>query len=129
MANTKTGQAHQAVDQQGQYRFRQLLAQGGREGGLIALIVLCLYLVMALVSHNPADPGWASIGHQTEATNYAGRSGAWIASLLITFFGKLAWLFPVLGAGAPFSCTASVAAIRISTGRCSCFEAVALSCC
>jgi S-DNA-T family DNA segregation ATPase FtsK/SpoIIIE len=97
MANTKTGQAHQAVDQQGQYRFRQLLAQGGREGGLIALIVLCLYLVMALVSHNPADPGWASIGHQTEATNYAGRSGAWIASLLITFFGKLAWLFPVLG--------------------------------
>ncbi|TDT41531.1 DNA translocase FtsK [Halospina denitrificans] len=97
MANTKTGQADQAADQQGHYRFRQLLAQGGREGGLIALIVLCLYLVMALVSHNPADPGWASIGHQTEATNYAGRSGAWIASLLITFFGKLAWLFPVLG--------------------------------
>ena len=96
MVNSKTGQAQQAADQQGHYRFRQLLAQGGREGGLIALIVLCLYLVMALVSHNPADPGWASIGHQLEATNYAGRSGAWIASLLVSFFGKLAWLFPVL---------------------------------
>ena len=97
MANSKTGQAQQEADQHGQYRFRQLLAQGGREGGLIALIVLCLYLVMALVSYNPADPGWASIGHQTDASNYAGRSGAWIASLLISFFGQLAWLFPVLG--------------------------------
>ncbi|MEQ6884948.1 DNA translocase FtsK 4TM domain-containing protein [Salicola sp. Rm-C-2C1-2] len=96
MAQGKTGQAQQETADRGQTRFRELLAQGGREGALIALIVLCVYLVMALVSHNPADPGWASIGHELDATNYAGRSGAWLSSLLMTFFGELAWLFPLL---------------------------------
>ena len=96
MAQGKSGQAQQQAGHPGQTRFRELLAQGGREGALIALIVLCVYLVMALVSHNPADPGWASIGHELEATNYAGRSGAWLSSLLMTFFGELAWLFPFM---------------------------------
>jgi len=77
-------------------RFQRLLAQGGREGALIGLIVLAVYLMMALVSYDPADPGWASIGHNTEANNYAGRSGAWFASLLFNFFGQLSYLFPVL---------------------------------
>lgn len=96
MAQGKSGQAQQETEHRGQTRFRELLAQGGREGALIALIVLCVYLVMALVSHDPADPGWASIGHELEATNYAGRSGAWLSSLLMTFFGQLSWLFPLL---------------------------------
>ena len=96
MANGKTGQAQQRTEHQGRHRFRELLAQGGREGGLIALIVLCVYVVMALVSHTPSDPGWASIGHDTQASNYAGSSGAWVSSLLKTLFGVVAWLFPVL---------------------------------
>lgn len=96
MAQGKSGQAQQQTGHPGQTRFRELLAQGGREGALIALIVLCVYLVMALISHNPADPGWASIGHELEATNYAGRSGAWLSSLLMTFFGELAWLYPFM---------------------------------
>jgi len=94
MANSKAGSATQTGDKQ--HRFQQLLAQGGREGALIGLIALCVYLVMALVSHDPADPGWASIGHQTDASNYAGRSGAWISSLLFTLFGQLSYLFPLL---------------------------------
>ncbi|TVP53071.1 MAG: DNA translocase FtsK [Halomonadaceae bacterium] len=79
-----------------QRRFQHLLAQGTREGALIGLIALSVYLVMALVSFDVADPGWASVGHSTEATNYAGRSGAWIASLLFNFFGEMSYLFPVL---------------------------------
>lgn len=79
-----------------QQRFQKLLAQGGREGALIALIALCVYLLMALVSFNPDDPGWASIGHETTVTNNAGRTGAWIASLLFDFFGQMAFLFPVM---------------------------------
>ncbi len=94
MANSKAGSATQTGDKQ--HRFQQLLAQGGREGALIGLIALCAFLVMALVSHDPGDPGWASIGHQTEASNHAGRSGAWISSLLFTLFGELAYLFPLL---------------------------------
>jgi len=94
MAETKTAQRNQTSDKQ--QRFQRLLAQGGREGALIGLVVLCIYLTMALVSYNPSDPGWASIGHQTMASNYAGRTGAWFASLFVSLFGYVSYLFPVL---------------------------------
>ena len=79
-----------------QLRFRRFLAQGAREGAVIALIALCIYMGMALVTFSPSDPGWASIGHETSVQNYAGRTGAWIASLLRDFFGHVAFLFPVM---------------------------------
>lgn len=82
-----------------QQRFRRLAAQGTREGAVIALIALCIYLAMALVTFSPSDPGWASIGHDTSVQNYAGRTGAWIASLLMDFFGHVSFLFPVMIAG------------------------------
>ncbi|MDO6824497.1 DNA translocase FtsK [Marinobacter sp. 1_MG-2023] len=82
-----------------QLRFRRLAAQGAREGAVIGLVALCIYLAMALVTFNPADPGWASIGHDTSVLNSAGRSGAWLASLLRDFFGHVAYLFPVMVAG------------------------------
>lgn len=82
-----------------QLRFRRQAAQGAREGAVIGLIALCIYLAMALVTFNPADPGWASIGHETSVLNAAGRSGAWLASLLMDFFGHVAYLFPVMVAG------------------------------
>lgn len=94
MAQTKSAQTNQTLDKQ--QRFQRLLAQGGREGALIGLVVLCIYLTMALVSYNPSDPGWASIGHQTAASNYAGRTGAWFASLFVSLFGYVSYLFPVL---------------------------------
>lgn len=79
-----------------QLRFRRFLAQGAREGAVIALIALCIYLGMALVTFSPSDPGWASIGHETSVQNYAGRTGAWLSSLLRDFFGHVAFLFPVM---------------------------------
>ncbi|WP_339780383.1 DNA translocase FtsK 4TM domain-containing protein [uncultured Marinobacter sp.] len=82
-----------------QLRFRHQAAQGAREGAVIGLIALCIYLAMALVTFNPADPGWASIGHETSVLNSAGRSGAWLASLLMDFFGHVAYLFPIMVAG------------------------------
>ncbi|MBU2875164.1 DNA translocase FtsK [Marinobacter salexigens] len=82
-----------------QLRFRRLAAQGAREGAVIGLIAFCIYLAMALVTFNPADPGWASIGHETSVLNAAGRSGAWLASLLMDFFGHVAYLFPMMVAG------------------------------
>ena len=82
-----------------QQRFRRLAAQGAREGAVIALIALCIYFAMALVTFSPSDPGWASIGHDTSVQNYAGRTGAWLASLFMDFFGQVAYLFPVMIAG------------------------------
>jgi len=82
-----------------QKRFRRLVSQGAREGAVIALIVLAIYLAMALVTFSASDPGWASIGHDTRVSNSAGRSGAWLASLMMDFFGHVAFLFPVMVAG------------------------------
>ena len=96
-AKAKKAVATELTDKQ--KRFRRLMAQGAREGAVIALIVLCIYLAMALFTFNPADPGWASIGHDIRVQNYAGRTGAWLASLFMDFFGHVSWLFPVMVAG------------------------------
>ncbi|NWO04913.1 MAG: DNA translocase FtsK 4TM domain-containing protein [Alteromonadaceae bacterium] len=97
----ESGKANQADAEQNhkQLRFRRLMTQGAREGAVIALIVLCIYLVMALITFNPSDPGWASVGHDTAVANHAGRSGAWLASLMMDLFGHVAWLFPLTIAG------------------------------
>ena len=95
MPSSKSAPESQALTDK-QLRFRRLLSQGAREGAAIALIAICVYLSMALLTFNPADPGWASIGHDTSVTNYAGRSGAWLASLMMDFFGQVSLLFPLL---------------------------------
>ena len=61
--------------------------------------MLGIYLAMALFTFSLSDPGWASIGHDTSVQNYAGRTGAWLASLLMDFFGHVSWLFPAMIAG------------------------------
>ncbi|MDX1455950.1 MAG: DNA translocase FtsK 4TM domain-containing protein [Marinobacter sp.] len=98
MAEPKKAQKSPELTEK-QQRFRKLVAQGAREGAVIALIVLAIYLFMSLFSFSPSDPGWASIGHQTDVTNSAGRTGAWLASLLMDFFGYVAFLFPTMVAG------------------------------
>lgn len=87
-------EAEAKVDKQG--RFQAYISQGVREGALIGLVALCVYLFMALISYNPEDPGWANTGHNQVATNYAGRTGAWFANVLFYFFGYVAYLFPLL---------------------------------
>ena len=67
-----------------------------REGGLIALVALCLYLTMALLSFNPDDPGWSYTGTDGSVTNMVGRSGAWISDVLFVLFGYLAYIFPMM---------------------------------
>ncbi|MFC4260495.1 DNA translocase FtsK [Marinobacter lacisalsi] len=82
-----------------QQRFRRLVAQGAREGLVIALIALTIFLAMALATYSPSDPGWAAIGHQVSVDNAAGRSGAWLASLMMDVFGQVSYLFPLMVAG------------------------------
>ncbi len=67
-----------------------------REGGLIGLVALCLYLSLALVSFDPADPGWSYTGSDEAVANLVGVSGAWIADVLFFIFGYWAFVFPLL---------------------------------
>ncbi len=97
--NQKLSPEQDQKQAQKQEKFRRFVSQGAREGAVIALTALCIYLGMALVTFSPSDPGWASIGHETLVQNDAGRTGAWLASLLRDFFGDVAFLFPVMVAG------------------------------
>jgi len=79
-----------------QHHFQAYLSQGAREGALILTVAICVFLMMALVSHNPQDPGWASTGSNLITQNYGGKAGAWFADILLNFFGYVAYLFPLL---------------------------------
>jgi S-DNA-T family DNA segregation ATPase FtsK/SpoIIIE len=67
-----------------------------REGALLAMIALCLYLSMALLSYDTSDPGWTRSGGLGEVGNAGGSMGAWIADVLLLTLGYLAYLFPVI---------------------------------
>jgi S-DNA-T family DNA segregation ATPase FtsK/SpoIIIE len=66
------------------------------EGVMIVLLALALYLLLALNSYSPQDPGWSRTGSGGAIFNTVGRSGAWFADVLLLLFGYLAYLFPVL---------------------------------
>ena len=76
--------------------WRQQLPSRLKEGALIALGALCLYLWMALLTYDPADPGWTHTSSVSQVHNAAGRAGAWFADILFMALGYFAYLFPLL---------------------------------
>ena len=73
-----------------------LLVRLLKEGALIGLGAVCLYLLIAMVSYDPNDPGWSKTGENTIVQNAGGPFGAWIADVFFSLFGYLAYLFPVM---------------------------------
>lgn len=67
-----------------------------REGALIGWLLLCVYLLLALSSYSPNDPGWSSTGSNQTIQNTAGPTGAWLADRFFSFFGYLSYLFPLM---------------------------------
>lgn len=76
--------------------WSELLTKGAREGAMIVLFFFSLYLIIALVSFDVQDPGWSSLGSDRSVHNLGGRAGAWCADVLMSLFGYLAYLFPLL---------------------------------
>lgn len=72
------------------------------EVGLILFSGLALFLLLALLSFDPADPSWSQTGYQSKVHNYTGPIGAWVADLLLFSFGWIAYLVPFMVAGAGF---------------------------
>ncbi len=67
-----------------------------REAGLVAAVSLALFLIIALLSHHPDDPGWSSSGAGGNVHNLIGSIGAWTADVLLSLFGYVAFLLPAL---------------------------------
>ena len=68
------------------------------EAGMIIACVFAFFLLLALVSFHPGDPGWSQAGLQLDVHNWVGATGAWCADLLLFSFGYLAYLLPFCAA-------------------------------
>lgn len=66
------------------------------EGFMIALIATAFFLLLALVTYHPNDPSWSHLVETSQIQNAAGRSGAWLADLLLYLLGYLAYVLPLM---------------------------------
>lgn len=69
------------------------------EGGLIICSMLAIYVLLALTSFSASDPGWSQSNYQGHIQNLGGAVGAWVADVLLYFFGYSAFLTPFVIAG------------------------------
>ena len=76
--------------------WRQKLQYRLKEGALIALGAMCLYLLMALLTYNAADPAWDNSVQVERIINAGGSIGAWLSSALFGALGYFAFIFPLL---------------------------------
>ncbi|QXI35395.1 DNA translocase FtsK 4TM domain-containing protein [Pseudomonas promysalinigenes] len=76
--------------------WRQQLHYRLKEGALIAVGALCLYLWMALLTYDTADPGFSHTSNIDQVQNAAGRAGAYFADILFMVLGYFAYIFPLL---------------------------------
>lgn len=64
------------------------------EAGMMVACVFAFFILLALASFHPGDPGWSQAGLQLDVHNWVGATGAWVADLLLFSFGWLAYLLP-----------------------------------
>ena len=76
------------------YHFH--LSNGLRESALVVLFAIGVYLLMALVSFDQADPGWSVSSSGGPIQNIGGSAGAFFADLFLFLFGYLAYLAPFM---------------------------------
>ncbi|BBE09849.1 cell division protein FtsK [Mycoavidus cysteinexigens] len=61
------------------------------------LQLACVFLLlMALISYSPLDPSWTHAVQANHIANWGGRVGAWMADILLLFFGFSAYWWVVL---------------------------------
>jgi len=65
-----------------------------KEGAVLALVALAVFMSTALISYHPADPGWTHTGREEGILNRGGIVGAWFADIAFHLFGYLGYLLP-----------------------------------
>ena len=76
--------------------LRHHVSRGVREGALIILSAIAVYLLVSLLSYHGTDPGWSHTGPRGTVQNIGGVAGAWFADVFLYLFGFLAVLFPIM---------------------------------
>jgi S-DNA-T family DNA segregation ATPase FtsK/SpoIIIE len=77
-------------------RLSEQVVKTLREGALWVFIAFALILFVALVTYDPADPGFTQASGSGDVQNGVGRFGALTADLLFNLFGRPAYLFTVM---------------------------------
>ncbi len=67
-----------------------------REGLFIISIAAAIFLLVSFSSYHAADPGWSSTGAGNKVLNWGGRAGAFFADILLSIFGYVAYLLPMM---------------------------------
>ncbi|MDQ7727156.1 DNA translocase FtsK 4TM domain-containing protein [Halomonas sp. SpR8] len=75
-------------------RFGLRLQGSVREGVVVLLLALCVFLLLALFSYQSSDPGWSYQGPETDVRNWMGQVGAWLADVLYSLLGASALWWP-----------------------------------
>lgn len=68
------------------------------EVGMMLACTFAFFLLLAIASFHPADPGWSQVGLQPNVNNWVGSTGAWIADILLFSFGYMAYSIPFASA-------------------------------
>ncbi|MFC3121758.1 DNA translocase FtsK [Agaribacter flavus] len=64
------------------------------EVGMISSCAFAFFLLIALATFHPSDPGWSQAGFESEVSNMMGAVGAYFADILLFTFGVTAYLAP-----------------------------------
>jgi S-DNA-T family DNA segregation ATPase FtsK/SpoIIIE len=70
--------------------------RGLRETALLGFIVVALFYLISLISFSHEDAGWSHSGTGMVISNAGGMVGAWLADFSLSFFGVVAFSFPVI---------------------------------
>ena len=65
-----------------------------REIGLVGLAAAAVYTLLAIVSYSPMDPSFSYSGNGADVQNLVGKSGAWVADVMLYLFGVMAYVVP-----------------------------------
>ncbi|MDI9817649.1 MULTISPECIES: DNA translocase FtsK [unclassified Legionella] len=66
------------------------------EGSCIFVLALALFVLLSLITYDPADPGWLQVSKRNvDVVNAGGQVGAYIADVLYFIFGYFSFLIPL----------------------------------
>jgi len=77
-------------------RLTHQVTRGLREGALLILGAVAIFLLVSLMSYFPGDPGWSNSVEVARISNAGGLIGAYLTDALLYLLGILAYLFPVM---------------------------------
>ena len=66
------------------------------EAGLIFTTLFSIYLIISLLSFDPADPGWSQTAYHTSVNNSGGAIGAYLSDIFFFAFGTVAYFLPFI---------------------------------